>query len=159
MLILNTIQYVNLQTKLMIWKVIPCQCQLDKSTPFCTYFSNKTKCTNIWKIAGNALARVQRAQTRRSLGHHLLHPLILRLLVLCAPADFETQSSPGCTCTRRSKFLTHCLSLPVPLKNYRRPKWMDPSASQEYLLRLIYKNSKCQELTLQIVFSEPAQWN
>ena len=26
------------------------------------------------------------AQTRRSSGHHLLHPLILRLLVLCAPA-------------------------------------------------------------------------
>ena len=25
-------------------------------------------------------------QTRRSLGHHLLHPLILRLLVLCAPS-------------------------------------------------------------------------
>ena len=25
------------------------------------------------------------ARTRRSLGHHLLHPLILRLLVLCAP--------------------------------------------------------------------------
>ena len=37
--------------------------------------------------AGNALERVQRVQeTRRSLGHHLLHPLILRLLVLCAPA-------------------------------------------------------------------------
>ena len=37
--------------------------------------------------SGNALVRVQRvrAQTRRSLGHHLLHPLILRLLVLCAP--------------------------------------------------------------------------
>ena len=33
------------------------------------------------------------ARTRRSLRHHLLHPLILRLLVLCAPADFETQSS------------------------------------------------------------------
>ena len=33
------------------------------------------------------------AQTLRSLGHHLLHPLILRLLVLCAPADFEAQSS------------------------------------------------------------------
>ena len=49
------------------------------------------------------------ARTRRSLGHHLLHPLILRLLVLCAPADFETQSSPGCTCTCRSKFLTHSL--------------------------------------------------
>ena len=26
------------------------------------------------------------ARTRRSLGYHLLHPLILRLLVLCAPA-------------------------------------------------------------------------
>ena len=49
------------------------------------------------------------AQTRRSLGHHLLHPLILRLLVLCAPAGFETQISPVCTCTRRSKFLTHSL--------------------------------------------------
>ena len=49
------------------------------------------------------------ARTRRSLGHHLLHPLILRLLVLCAPADFETQSSPGYTYTRRSKFLTHSL--------------------------------------------------
>ena len=33
------------------------------------------------------------AHTRRSLGHHLLHLLILRLLVLCAPADFEAQSS------------------------------------------------------------------
>ena len=32
-------------------------------------------------------------RTRRSLGHHLLHPLILRLLVLCAPSDFEAQSS------------------------------------------------------------------
>ena len=29
------------------------------------------------------------ARTRRSLGHHLLHPLILRLLVLCAPEEFE----------------------------------------------------------------------
>ena len=26
------------------------------------------------------------AQTRRTLGHHLLHPLILKPLVLCAPA-------------------------------------------------------------------------
>jgi hypothetical protein len=33
------------------------------------------------------------ACTHRSLGHHLLHPLILRLLVLCAPADFEAQNS------------------------------------------------------------------
>ena len=28
-------------------------------------------------------------RTRRSLEHHLLHSLILRLLVLSAPADFE----------------------------------------------------------------------
>ena len=33
------------------------------------------------------------ACTRRSLGHHLSHLLILRLLVLCSPADFEAQSS------------------------------------------------------------------
>ena len=33
------------------------------------------------------------SRTRRSLGHHLLNPLILRLLVLCAPADLEAQSS------------------------------------------------------------------
>ena len=33
------------------------------------------------------------AQTRRSLVHHLLHPQILMLLVLLAPADFEAQSS------------------------------------------------------------------
>ena len=49
------------------------------------------------------------ARTHRSLRHHLLHPLKLRLLVLCAPTDFETQSSPGCSCTLRSKFLTHSL--------------------------------------------------
>ena len=33
------------------------------------------------------------AQTRRSLGHHLLHSQILRLLVLFKPADSEAQSS------------------------------------------------------------------
>ena len=33
------------------------------------------------------------AGTRRSLEYHLLHPLILRLLVLCAPADFEAHGS------------------------------------------------------------------
>ena len=37
--------------------------------------------------AGNALARVQWVhKPAKSLGHHLLHPLILWLLVLCAPA-------------------------------------------------------------------------
>ena len=33
------------------------------------------------------------ARTRRSLGHHLLHPGISRLLVLLTPADFEAQRS------------------------------------------------------------------
>ena len=33
------------------------------------------------------------AQTLRSLGHHFMHLLILRVLVLCATTDFETQSS------------------------------------------------------------------
>ena len=46
--------------------------------------SNGRKCVR----AGAAGAR-----TRRYLGHHPLHPLILRLLVLCAPSDFEAQSS------------------------------------------------------------------
>ena len=32
------------------------------------------------------------AQTCRSLGHHLLHPLILRLLVLCAPAVLRSRA-------------------------------------------------------------------
>ena len=32
------------------------------------------------------------AQTRRSLGHHLLHPLILMLLVLSAPAVLRTRA-------------------------------------------------------------------
>ena len=47
-------------------------------------------------MSGNALALsmgAAGARNRRSLGHHLLYPLILRLLVLCAPADFEAQSS------------------------------------------------------------------
>ena len=33
------------------------------------------------------------AQTCRSLGHHFLHPQILRLLVLLKPVGFEAQSS------------------------------------------------------------------
>ena len=32
------------------------------------------------------------AQTHRSLGHPLLHPLILRLLVVCAPAVLRTRA-------------------------------------------------------------------
>ena len=61
------------------------------------------------------------AQTRRSLGHHVLHPRILRLLVLLPPVDFEAQCSIAVTdCTRRSKFLTHALtliSIPFKVKN------------------------------------------
>jgi hypothetical protein len=33
------------------------------------------------------------AQTRKSLGDHLLHPLILRLLVLCAPTVLRPKLS------------------------------------------------------------------
>ena len=32
------------------------------------------------------------ARTRRSLGHHLLHPLILKPLVLCAPAVLKSRA-------------------------------------------------------------------
>ena len=32
------------------------------------------------------------ARTRKSLGHHLLHPLILRLLVICAPAGLRPRA-------------------------------------------------------------------
>ena len=47
--------------------------------------------TNVLNSPGNALCRsgaagAAGARTRRSLGHHFLHPLILRLLVLSAPA-------------------------------------------------------------------------
>ena len=50
------------------------------------------------------------ARTHRSLGHHLLHPQILRLLVLCAPADLWPRALFYRTdCTRRSKILTHAL--------------------------------------------------
>ena len=31
-------------------------------------------------------------QTRRSLGHHLLHPLILKSLALCAPAVLRSKA-------------------------------------------------------------------
>ena len=46
-------------------------------------------------MSGNSLTRVQTAaaaRTRRSLGHHLLHPRISRLLVLLTPADFEAMA-------------------------------------------------------------------
>ena len=49
------------------------------------------------------------AQTRRYLRHHLLHPQVLRLLLLLKTTDFEAQSFYRTDCTRRSKFLTHAL--------------------------------------------------
>ena len=60
---------------------------------------------------GNALARVQRVHEPADLWDiTFLHPLILRLLLLSmCTRCFETQSSPGGTCTRRSKILTHSL--------------------------------------------------
>ena len=50
-------------------------------------------------LAGNALARVQRVH----------EPTDLWDITLCTRC-FETQCSPGCTCTCRSKFLTHSLN-------------------------------------------------
>ena len=42
------------------------------------------------------------ARTRRSLGHHLMHPLILRLLLLCAPVILRSRALFYRTdCTRR----------------------------------------------------------
>ena len=57
------------------------------------------------------------AQTRRSLGHHLLHPLILRLLVLYVhPLILRPRALFYRTdCTRRSKFLTHALLINVAM--------------------------------------------
>ena len=66
--------------------------------------SYRTQCAHQWSLERPPiLPRIHRecvstgaagARTLRSLGHQLLHPLILRLLVLYAPADFEPQSSP-----------------------------------------------------------------
>ena len=57
----------------------------------------------LYQLSGNALARVQRASS-----------------TMCTRC-FETQSSPGCTCTRRSRFLTH--SLLYLIKIYILYRW------------------------------------
>ena len=49
------------------------------------YFET-SPCGNMAPACRN-LKDIQHARTRISLRHHLLHPLILRLLVLCAHAD------------------------------------------------------------------------
>ena len=51
-------------------------------------------------MSGNALAQVQRVHK----------PADLWDITFCT-RWFETQNSPGCTCTRRSKFLTHSLTV------------------------------------------------
>ena len=48
-----------------------------------TYIINVRECVSMG-AAG--------AQTRRSLGHHLLHQLILKPLVLCAPAVLRSRA-------------------------------------------------------------------
>ena len=48
---------------------------------------------NVSKPRGCISTDAAGSRTCRSLKHHLLHPLILRLFVLCAPADFEAHSS------------------------------------------------------------------
>ena len=80
-------------------------------------------------------------------------PLILRLLALCAPADFETQSYQGCTCTRRSKFLTHSLIMSgkTPIHIFS----IFGSKTKEFELKKIGKNPQkfqnpksCRQFTL-----------
>ena len=84
-------------------KSVKCNCGISGSIVLFGFFYKCRECVSTG-AAG--------VQTRRSLGHHLLHPLILRLLILSmCTCCFETQSSPGCTSTRRSKFLTHSLVL------------------------------------------------
>ena len=46
-----------------------------------------------WYIRERVSTGAVGAHNRRSLGYHLLHPLILRLSVLCVPNYFEAQSS------------------------------------------------------------------
>ena len=59
--------------------------------------------------AGNALARVQRVH----------EPAELLDITICTRC-FETQSSPGCPCTHRSKFLTHSLNHQRAVLRYRK---------------------------------------
>ena len=85
------------------------------------------------------------AWTRRSLGHYLLHPLILRLLVLCAPSS---------TAVLRPRTLQDA---PVPADpnsyripcNYERPHGnhaLNPHSSPtyriQYLILVMKKQSK-----------------
>ena len=59
-------------------------------------------------LPGNTLARMDAAgaQTCRALGHRLLHPTILRQLVLLTPANLKPRALLYRTdCTQRSKFL------------------------------------------------------
>ena len=77
------------------------------------------------------------ARTSRDLGHHLLHPLILRLLVLCAPAD--------------PNFLTHALRAII---------YVSPSTSSTKItdcLRILRK--ACGQRVLKVLseFDKPDQ--
>ena len=68
------------------------------------------------------------AQTRRSLKHHLLIPPDFQAFSTMCTRCFETQSSPGYTCTRRSKILRHSLfwnllTFSIQLLRLIRLKW------------------------------------
>ena len=78
-----------------------------------SFYYSKQQRLNITQNRECVRAGAAGSQTRRFLGHHLLHPLILRLLVLCAPADLKTQRI-DCAHTCRSKFLTHSLGHAPP---------------------------------------------
>merc|ERR1712051_1083421 len=75
-----------------------------------------------------------------------------------APADFEasstmctccfeTQSSPGCNCTRRSEFLKHSLTCVLILEHCRPPKVGNDEQIRLYLadpLILVWHSQKLQ---------------
>jgi hypothetical protein len=68
----------------LLMSIVYMYLKVSKSQRIFSTFSIKYLCRECVRVG---------ARTRRYLGHHLLHPLILRLLVLCAPAEFEAQSS------------------------------------------------------------------
>jgi hypothetical protein len=60
-------------------------------------------------LTRNALERVQRVHEPADLCDIPFAPADLEAFSTMCTRCFETQSSPGCTCTRRSKFLRHSL--------------------------------------------------
>ena len=67
--------------------------RLLKNKEFLNQIYSKLDCSNSYLFRECVSTGAADVQTRRSLGHYLLHPQILRLLVLLKPGNFEAQSS------------------------------------------------------------------